>query len=1208
MSRIALVVTVALATASFTLAQNVQRFDMGPVTGPLLSGWTAVSHATAYSAALGHGWSAGVGQSFEQPAVLPGIPVVAETDLIRDGVDSYVDLTFRVDVQNGRHHVVCWLGNLGNTIRPGAREDLDVTANGTPVVVDMNVRTLTMKAQFINAIGGYRRVPFLVTVANGRIDLLFQCNGSGISRNSILGVEVYPDVPAPIAFDHGSGGLVADPAHATALAPALAAFNAADYAGARAAFDALTDARLRAWGYAWLLGWLTGDEDEIDDALIAVTIAQLRGLGAPDDISVAGLLYELEAMRLGDFYNRARGYTPAVLPGSFGSLLINLNAAVMLFEQMRGDVLSPTPIAHLYPSPLHVKAHFLQARNMHSRNTLVNDPINNPYTAGWLAMLVDIWNRLALFPKSDEAAVMGFLGSAYGIPGGLVQNWAGPTSLPPITPANAWWAPFVVMAADPNAPRWANFMRHYYMTFRNCGEWWMTRRLIGGEIGGGDGDDVEGAGLLGLASVAVREPGHVLENGAAEVMDKVLYGPSMTPSEGYFTSCGDVEHSAEFSSNPLFILLFANYGHPRYIEYALRTVRNLDGGFDPVPWTAPSGATGRQFLGYRMGANSICGPQLDIPINMRAAVPGFAVGDYAAHPGVLQVFDELARGWAAHAMSTAQGKPQGVFPGAVSSQPPYVFGTGGNWWENAGYIDLAGGPWYHSYVYALLLSAYAHSSAPDRHVFLQPLLAGGLFLYGYRTGTVTGTAPGTGGWTANLLKQVIADAVARARGLMIADPNLGMTATQLTQIDTAITAYASAFEKHVALPVIGTKPKLAFENVFGDAATFVSHFFPLSTSAVSYTDRIFIMTGGSQGSLYGAMTGASTWGILPPSVVSWSNPDPAGGELDFAALVNDIQANGLDVLLYNYSPVPRDFGLRIWRTLPAGQYEARIGDDQDHDDVMDGAPHTIVPFSLSNPGVTVVLPNLPTGVLQKIELRQLSPSGGAPAALSDPALSAEDVTFGLGGNVAVTVHNLGSAALVGATVELLQNGVVVGSGAVPVIQPPLDYQAKTANVSVCCASFTPGATLTVRLVLPPATAQVTTENDAVVLEVPGFVTIGAGCPGAAGVPALQLTSLPVLGGTYGLDVTNLAGGFAAMAIGFDTQTVPLAPFGLGFGPTCVAHVTTDAVLFLVQAGGAASWSLPIPPEPGLNGLDLFNQVVELGAMSAVSNGVQAQIH
>lgn len=1203
----------SLLLAGAPIAQSPLRFDLGPIGGPLATGYVAIGPSTAYSAAQGYGWTAGVGTAFVQPAAPISVPVVGDLALLRDGVDGYGDLTFRADVQNGGYHVTVWLGNLGTTLTPTPRTGLDVSVNGTPVASDLDVRTGTMKAQFINAIGGYRRICARTQVGNGRIELLFHCNGTGESKNSILGIEVHAEVPEPIRFDHGTSTLVAQPAYAAALAPALAAFQAANYPAAKTALATVADARVRAWGQAWLLGWLTDEESEIDDALLASTIALLDSLGPTDDITVRGLRWELAAFERAVFFHRARGYSAAALPGSLDDILKNLNAALLLSDQFRSDLLSTTPVSHLPASPLHLKAEYLAARNMWGRNTGVNDPVGNPFTAAWLAKLVALWQRNTLFPKGHEALVLAWSGANYGIPGGVTSNWSGPGSLPPVVPANTWWAPFVTATDQAAAPAWANAQRRYHRAFRNCGEWWMSRRLLAGELGGGGGDDVEGGGLLGLPAVAAREPGHPLENGAELVLDKVLFGPEMTISEGFFTQCADVEHTAEYSTNPLYILMASSYGSPRYVEYAMRTMRNFDDAFDPSPWTVPDGLGGRQFRAYNIGAFGVCGAPLDIPLNMRAGLPGLFLSDYNAHPGVVSVFDQLARAWASHAVSTAQGKPRGVFPAAVSTAAPHVFGTGGNWWENAGYVDLAGGPEYYAYLYSLLQSAYLRSSAPDRHLLLRPMLLGSGLLYGYLTGTITGTTPGSGGWTANLLKTPMANALAINRSLMLSDPNLGVTPAQVQQIDAVIAAYAAPMERHIALPVVGTKSKTAFTQGFTSAAAWISNFWPIATTTVAYTDRLYAMTyhntpSGSQAMLFGSLTGASTWGWAPPTVATWFNPDPAAGELDFAALFNDLQPTGLDILLFHYGAAPRAFGLRLLRALPLGQYEVRIGNDANHDDTMDGPPHTIVPLPLLQAGTQVVLPAVPNGVLQKVEIRLLTPATGLPPALPDPAIARADVTFGLLGAAAVVVHNLGTVPVTGALVELVQNGSVVATAPVPTIAAPLDYQAKTATVNLCCGSFVPGALVTVRVVLPPGTAQVTSSNDAVTTAPPGVLTIGAGCAGGNGVPNLQPTSLPAIGRPYMVSVSNLAGGLAVMVLGLQQVTVPLQLLGLGFGPGCTGYLTPDAIELLPQAAGLAQWSLAIPNEPALAGFNLFQQVAELGSPAAVSNAVHAQLH
>jgi len=120
-----------------------------------------------------------------------------------------------------------------------------------------------------------------------------------------------------------------------------------------------------------------------------------------------------------------------------------------------------------------------------------------------------------------------------------------------------------------------------------------------------------------------------------------------------------------------------------------------------------------------------------------------------------------------------------------------------------------------------------------------------------------------------------------------------------------------------------------------------------------------------------------------------------------------------------------------------------------------------------------------------------------------------------------------------------------------------------------------------------------------------WVAFGSGCAGGNGVPALQMISAPALGTTFSLSANNLAGGAAFMITGLAQQSVALQPFGFGAG--CTLLVTGDAVALIAQAGGTASWSMAIPNAPSLAALHLWNQVVELGAIPAVSNGGNGEI-
>lgn len=1196
------VLAVLSAASAGAGGQTVRRFDMGPASGPVAAGFTAVGTGTLYAAAQGYGWTVPPASTYLAPPPVPEVQTNLDPDLIRDGVSSTSDMSFRVDVSNGTWHCVAYLGDLG-----AAREGLDILVNGTEVVSDAFARTLTMKAQFTNALGGYRRVRFLATTATGRLGFTFHCNGSGASVNALAGLEVYPHVPVPVGYDHTTRQLAADPAYAVALGPFLAAFNADDYAGAEAALAAVADPLARAWGLAWLAGWLTGEEADVRTDVLQSARALLEGLAAPDNPAVAGLLADIRDLESGWLYTRTRGYTTAAIPTSLSNIIKNLSAGAQLLEQFDGDILQAAPDPDLPESPLFPKARFLLGRNLYGRNTLVNAPAN-PYTAYWLGLLASFQPHFDLFPNAADAMVFAFLATSYAVPGGISQNWTGPASVPAFSPATTWWSPHTVVPAHPAAPAWANAQRRYLRAFRNAGEWWMTNRLIAGEIGGGDGDDVEGAGLLGLPAVAVGEPGNVLESGVREVMDQVLYGPSVTPAQGYFTACGDVEHAAEFTTNPLYVLLFSEYGKPEYVEYALRTLSNLDDLADPAPWTLPHAGGQRHFRGYNFGSNSVCGAPRDIPLNLRAAVPGFFLGAYNAHPRLVQIFDGLARQWAAAAVSTAQGKPAGVFPTAIDWTTGLpAFGTGGQWWTNGGYYDLPSGTFYHGYLYALLVAAYNHSTAADRHLFLDAIWRGALLLWDYRTGVLTGIAPGQPWWTADVLKGVIADAVAGARALLVGDPVLALGAADVAKINAVIAAYASPWQKYVSLPAAGTKDKTAITTTFGNAAAWVDSFWPLATTGVSYTDRIGIIVQGSQGLLFGAVTGEATWGIVPPSVVSWSNTDPAAGELDFAALVNDVQAAGLDLLLFNHGPGPRSFGVRLWRRFPPGAWEARIGNDANHDDAMDGPPHTVVPFTLDAPGMTVVVPAVPSGVLQKVELRLVTPSGAGAALLPDPALSAGDVAVDPGGTVTVTVHNLGSAPVAGASVELRENGALLASAPLPAIGAPLDWAAHTAVATLGYVPILPQAPLTVRVVPPAGAFQVTSLNDEVTLSpaVPDPVlSISGSTPYATfsveiAAPFDKGKSVLFAAGISGASPGTAIPGPGALVLPVNWDWVTQFSLVPGNG-------VFDFPLAVVDAAGHAAMQVTVPDLPSVHGLTLAFGAATFDAalnVRAVSNGL-----
>ena len=113
-----------------------------------------------------------------------------------------------------------------------------------------------------------------------------------------------------------------------------------------------------------------------------------------------------------------------------------------------------------------------------------------------------------------------------------------------------------------------------------------------------------------------------------------------------------------------------------------------------------------------------------------------------------------------------------------------------------------------------------------------------------------------------------------------------------------------------------------------------------------------------------------------------------------------------------------------------------------------------------------------------------------------------------------------------------------------------------------------------------------------------IVPYGSGCAGPTGVPLLAVLpgSLPRLGATLALEVSNLPTGLLNVPVGwlgFDDATwggapLPLALDGFGF-PGCVALLAPSTEYSLTNVAGTASWSIPIPFLPSYAGLQFYLQ-------------------
>ena len=141
-----------------------------------------------------------------------------------------------------------------------------------------------------------------------------------------------------------------------------------------------------------------------------------------------------------------------------------------------------------------------------------------------------------------------------------------------------------------------------------------------------------------------------------------------------------------------------------------------------------------------------------------------------------------------------------------------------------------------------------------------------------------------------------------------------------------------------------------------------------------------------------------------------------------------------------------------------------------------------------------------------------------------------------------------------------------------------------------------------------------------VLPAQSVTSFGSGCAGTVGVPSLDTVDVPRIGESFEMQISGLPVSSANTPYGViglsKTMWGQIAlPHDLSLlgVPGCTLYVSTDAVGALVNNGGTASWSIPIPPRPLLVGLRIYVQVaaVDLGVNRPVpvvlSNALEVEV-
>ncbi len=871
------------------------------------------------------------------------------------------------------------------------------TSQWRTLAKDLRCTTGTKGSSLATTLGGILPVWCRVhSDASGVVQLRFSTDGG--DPVYLAGFEMHAWEALPVFYKH----TVAGPLQSSqpALAAFVAAFNAHDYDGAQQIALALSDPWLRGCALCHLVGWLDGSRDGrfdlIGDARAALVAAPAGHAGA------AWLIDQLDQLQRALDHRDARGYSSAkdcpsdggkgfLNPDCAGQLKtvpgvadsnVNFHVALRLLSGLCAPATGATVLADM------------KAWNGGTGGTAGWEP--NPFVFAALktygTTLSDINPNLSSYQSDPESVEMidrfrdiflfGFLDPAYDV-GDFPKDvelvlferyaeleehpykWDAADLESVLTDAQidaSWWGPEVAEIPDvPWLPPWANIQRDVLKTYRSIVDYWVTERLVQGELGGGLGDDVELMLELFPAVAGQQDQGSRRQLDALDTIARQVFDVSGAVDDGYYAGLmTDVEHAAELTTNVGQSLRGA-FGH---------TARELQNGLDvgkhllytanpPAAWAADT-VLGRLHLkSYYFttdGPDTLPAHAYDIPLAGRALFPSIAVTRHSplgsSHPLAVGLRD-WADGWRDDANSTAGGKPLGFF--GPAQRPSNEFGKDGAWWthlEGGANTDLLSKTQV-AYTLELLRLAYHTSTAADHWRYLLPAVrmfraaqewedegqpagtpgdtdwAAGLFLTSprfhalvvshlhdletdpYLTVTDDPAEPGPAPYVDAVLKTRLHDWAESGQG--VAGANLAL-------------AYAVSPVLACGSAQVTLKDQSLASGAYEAVWPYLRVAYPLLTRHAMHTDRVYLNRAQILSIIVAGHTGGNLMeGVPQRPALRWVGK--LGDPLDLAVIVNGKAWDDTWVSAFacNFEEQPRVLDLWLDEGLVPGGYRIEIG-------------------------------------------------------------------------------------------------------------------------------------------------------------------------------------------------------------------------------------------------------------------------------------------
>lgn len=473
------------------------------------------------------------------------------------------------------------------------------------------------------------------------------------------------------------------------------------------------------------------------------------------------------------------------------------------------------------------------------------------------------------------------------------------------------------------APEWAVLQREHLARMREIILWWIDHRMRpDGQFGGGWGDDCEmwrwwSSVLLGFDEPKIRNAQILFSRSALKNVGKA----------GFAAEIGDVEHSAEDTTDNLVPLLVLEPQEPRWQEWSLSFQKLM-----ADVWTGRNQRGELQFKSFFFSNQAVAvEPRrtFDVIADVGALHPTLLAWQRTGDPKLGETILAWLDTWVNATARSENGKPAGVLPAAIRWPDGQAAGPSGHWWE-----PVALGGFMHSYyVWPSVITEMTDAMVvayifTKNEKYLAPIRSmAALRLRYLKSPPTSPLQPGSEEWCADELRPR-KNANSNTGGIVKTVARLkALTGTK--EFDELLARENAEFAINP-----GPEGKHEIEAALRESIQALRVNFPGFTSEVRSTDRVMRfaqyfsrdykfddylgVTVPKHELLYRMVTGDKNAPRFPQMAVRWLTPPE-----DIAVFVTDANLGRLEAELFHFGTDARPITAELWMLKP-GNYRATL--------------------------------------------------------------------------------------------------------------------------------------------------------------------------------------------------------------------------------------------------------------------------------------------